>query len=306
MMCRALILKLLKKPPVYCAVVNRYVEPESSNYLRRLGYQKLQGLPFGCYTRKNSTGGLTNGNTIPPSPQSNQKLLYYYTMDLASLYPVLALDVHPSDTILDMCAAPGGKAFLMLQIMSSEDGGAMALNDFNTSRVKRLKDVVHRCVGKDFKQSIRITRRKGEDWGKIEESAYRRVLIDAPCSTDRHRLEHWEAKKKFYPDTKKYATLQHDLLLAGLHTAEDGGTVVYSTCTMSTHENDEVVHRVIESARKFGYRVTTTTTALPTPAATCIEEEADFEETVYGRLILPSLQLNIGPMYVSKLCLTKR
>ena len=44
-----------------------------------------------------------------------QKLLYYYAMDVASLYPVLALDLQAGDTVLDMCAAPGGKAFCILR-----------------------------------------------------------------------------------------------------------------------------------------------------------------------------------------------
>lgn len=293
------VLKLLKQPPVYCAVINRYAEPEASSHLRHLGYPELKGLPFVCYSSQ-PPAETSPQVPLPPSPQNSSKLLYYYAMDIASLYPVLALGVCPSDTVLDMCAAPGGKAFSMLQVLRWEEGGALALNDSSPSRVKRLWQVVQQCVSRGVKHSVRITRQNGEKLGEMEESEYDRVLVDAPCSSDRHNAEKWTAKNKFRPDSTTFGKLQESLVLSALHAVKTGGVVVYSTCTMSTTENDGVVDGVLESASKLGYKVDLV-------APEC--EGGMFgkvKTTLFGKLITPSHNLNIGPMYLSKLHLTKK
>lgn len=294
------LVNLLKQRPLYCAVINRYAEPEASSYLRQLGYKELHGLPLVCYCSPPQPR-VQPPPVMPPSPQNSNKLLYYYLMDIASLYPVLALNPSPNDSVLDMCAAPGGKAFAMLQMVKSEEGGALALNDTNMGRVKRLREVVQKCVAKSVMHSVRITRRRGEEWGGIEESEYDRVLVDAPCSSDRHSVTKWTAKSKgFWPDSEKFRTLQHSLLLSAFHAVKSGGVVVYSTCTMSTQENDAVVEGVLESACRRGYQVSTN------PHLVFKLEGAQVEKTKFGNLIIPSVDLNIGPMYLSKLSVVSK
>lgn len=289
------LVNLLKSFPVFCAVVNKHAGSEAGRFLLELGYQELVGLPFACFASSKQS-------KLPPSPQNGSKLLYYYAMDLASLYPVLALDPQPSDTVLDMCAAPGGKAFTILQVVRSDLGGAVALNDCSSSRVKRLGDLVQKCVTKGFKHSIRITRRKGEEWGRMEESVFDKVLVDAPCSADRHNVEKWLTKNKFWPATGRFMELQQALLLCAFHAVRSRGVVVYSTCTMSTQENDVVVEGAMEQVRRTsGYHV-------KVESLDCNVERTLFgrvEATNVGKLIVPSTNLNIGPMYLSKLCVDK-
>lgn len=295
-LCEALV-KLLRAPPVYCAVVNRYAEPEASSYLGGLGYRELQGVPFTCY----SSGGM--GQPFPPSPQTRDKLLYYYAMDMASLYPVLALGMSPCDGVLDMCAAPGGKAFALLQVLRSEDGGALSLNDSSAGRVKRLREVVWKCVSRDVNYSIRITRRRGERWGDVGDE-FDRVLVDAPCSSDRHNVEKWMAKgNKCWPSSETFGTLQENLVMSALHAVKPGGVVVYATCTMAPRENDAVVDGVLDTAQRHGYQVQT----VP-PLCEDLEESlfGDVQKTQFGKLIVPSQNSNIGPTYLSKLHLTKK
>lgn len=289
------LIKLLKCSPVYCAVINKHVETEAGSFLRKLGYKELEGLPFACFASSNQSN-------FPRSPQDGNKLLYYYAMDMASLYPVLALDPQPHDTVLDLCAAPGGKAFALLQVVRSEVGGAVALNDSNASRVKRLHDVVHRCVPKRLKHSIRITRRKGEEWGQIEQSVFDRVLVDAPCSADRHNILKWATKNKFWPDTEEFMKLQQSLLVSSFHAVKSEGVVVYSTCTMSACENDTVIEGAIEEARNIGCQVKVEVLLNHDLERTLF---GSVEETSFGKLLIPSTNLNIGPMYVTKLCVEK-
>ena len=290
-----LLINLLRAPPVYCAVVNRFAEPEASHYLRKLGYRELTGLPLTCFSSEKIDSTTT---TFPPSPQNNEKLLYYYVMDLASLYPVLALSLHPSDEVFEMCAAPGGKAFAMLQMVRSEEGGALALNDAVASRVQRLHHVVRKCVRKGVLHSVRITKRKGEAWG--EQSIYNKVLVDAPCSSDRHNIDKWVAKNQCWPESAKYKRLQGSLLLSALHAVKAEGVVVYSTCTMSAEENDAVVQDAMGSAQKCGYGIDVVD---PLSRA---QFEGKVEHTEHGKLITPSTTLNVGPMFLSKLCVTKK
>ena len=296
------LINLLCKPSIYCAVINKYVEPEASIFLRNLGCTEIYNLPFVCYRHSASN----SHSFIPQSPQNNRKMLYYYIMDIASLVPVLALDVRSSNTILDMCAAPGGKAFAMLQVIKTSDlegGGALALNDISPSRVKRLKDVVQKCVSRDVMHSVRITTRKGENWKEIEESTYDRVLVDVPCSADRHHVKDWIAKNKFYPNTEKFMELQKCLLLAALHSVKRDGIVVYSTCTMSRQENDIVVGEVMETTRKLGYKVDTVPFLHQS-----IERifGSNMNRTEFGHIVIPSCSLNTGPMYTSKLHLLNK
>lgn len=286
-----LLVQLLQKPLVYCAVINRFAEPEASHYLRKQAFPELPGLPFKCFSMKNGV------SMFPPSPQNDEKLLYYYAMDLASIYPVLALCPHSSDEVLDMCAAPGGKAFTLLQMVKSKDGGALALNDSNASRAQRLRHVVRKCVTKSVLHSVRITRRKGEEWGIIERNVYDKVLVDAPCSSDRHNIEKWVKKNKYWPDSMKFRRLQSRLLQAAVHAVKDKGIVVYSTCTMSTEENDAVIHDVMDHMQKCGYGIEVVDSQTP-----C----GEIRQTEFGKLILPSATLNIGPMFLSKLQVTQR
>ncbi len=291
------LIHLLKKSPVYCAVINKFAEPEASNYLHKLGYQALPGLPFTCFSSVKDD----SSTMFPPSPQNAKKLLYYYAMDLASLYPVLALNPQPSDEVFDMCAAPGGKAFALLQMVRSEEGGALALNDASASRVQRLHHVVRKCVSRGIVHSVRITRRKGEAWGGIERSVYNKVLVDAPCSSDRHNIEKWMNKNEFWPDSERFKKLQGGLLVAALHAVKEKGVVVYSTCTMSANENDAVIRDVLDSMEKCGYGIQTVD-----PLSGADLPDGEVRQTELGKLIMPSTTLNIGPMFLSKLYLTNK
>ena len=298
------MLKLLKVPPVYCAVVNRYAEPEASRYLRNLNCRDIEGLPFACYSNCCTPCSASSPPPFPPSPQSKDKLLYYYAMDMASLYPVLALGVCASDTVLDMCAAPGGKAFAMLQLLSWEGGAALAMNDASSSRVKRLQQVVRQCMGRGVKYSVRVTRQRGELLGEMEPNEYDRILVDAPCSSDRHNIREWIRKRNYWPSSAEFAKVQQGLVLSALHAAKPGSTVVYSTCTMSPVENDGVIASALESAQKLGYQVD----VVAAPLNKVLEGNlfGTVQMTDYGKLIIPSQTLNIGPMYISKLHLIRK
>uniref|UniRef100_A0ABM0MYG8 NOL1/NOP2/Sun domain family member 4 n=1 Tax=Saccoglossus kowalevskii TaxID=10224 RepID=A0ABM0MYG8_SACKO len=111
----------------------------------------------------------------------------YYIMDASSILPVIALDIQPDDVILDMCAAPGGKALAMLQTMYV---GGLVVNDPAYSRRLSLKSVISSYMPKSMitGDMLRITKYDGTKWSQLESNVYDKVLVDVPCTTDRHVL----------------------------------------------------------------------------------------------------------------------
>ena len=291
--------KLLRREPIYCAVVNRYADPAATNFLINGGYQKIINFPLDCYipTQCHPCAPLS-GTHFPPSPQTKDNLFYYYIMDVSSLLPVLALSPEADHSVLDLCAAPGGKAFTLVQFLSlgRSRGGAMALNDNSYGRLKRLKDIVAKCLPKEMRNSVRFTQRRGETWANSEPDSYDRVLVDVPCSSDRHNIEEWIEKDVAYPNTKQFSVLQQELLLAGLHAVRGGGIVAYSTCTLSRTENDEVVCNTLTRAKEEGIDVET----MPThEVCSSLLEICHWSKTEAGVLIAPTETYNCGPMYTS-------
>lgn len=206
-----------------------------------------------------------------------------YELDPASLRVAQILDTHPGDSVLDMCAAPGGKS--LASIFSVEGRGQWVLNDLSQDRVHRLKRVLQQFVPEDIQPNIRVTRRDASRWGLHEKDAYDRVLVDAPCSGERHLLEsekdldQWSRRRGEGLTYRQYA-----LLCAALDAAKPGGRIVYSTCSLNPIENDGVIDKLL---RKKGERF----------QVIHLEIGPHEEPTVHGRQILPDTSPGWGPIY---------
>ena len=109
---------------------------------------------------------------FPPSKSYNNRCSGYYLMDAASVMPVLALDVQPDDDVLDMCAAPGGKAMLILQCLDSDSGGSLLCNDSSLSRLNRLRNVLTTYYPEDVYRSVTVWNRQG---GQIHSCLFDKV-----------------------------------------------------------------------------------------------------------------------------------
>ncbi|NXK55155.1 NSUN4 methyltransferase, partial [Chauna torquata] len=167
--------------------------------------------------------------------------LSYYLMDAASLLPVLALNVQPDDFVLDLCAAPGGKTLALLQTGAC---GHLAANDVSISRTKRLHQILNSYVPKNIRESVSVTSYDGRDWGELEGGTFHKVLVDVPCTTDRHSVME-ESNNIFHrrrtKERQMLPMLQLQLLMAGILATKPGGEVVYSTCSLSQLQNEYVI-----------------------------------------------------------------
>ncbi|HIG97015.1 MAG TPA: RsmB/NOP family class I SAM-dependent RNA methyltransferase [Candidatus Aenigmarchaeota archaeon] len=154
-----------------------------------------------------------------------------FVFDPVSLVPCLALDAKKEDKILDICAAPGTKTFIISFLTRNE--AYIIANDISRLRVKRLKGIVNK-----YDLSAEVLNMSGR---KIAGS-FNKIILDAPCSGEgmvnknKKLFDHWSEKR-----IRMIAKKQKKLIAHAFELLEWGGTLVYSTCTFSTEENEGVV-----------------------------------------------------------------
>ncbi|KAH1166883.1 5-methylcytosine rRNA methyltransferase NSUN4 [Mauremys mutica] len=248
-----------------------------------------------CYTF--SKGDVSR---FPPARPDALGTLGYYLLDVASLLPVLALNVQPGDLVLDLCAAPGGKTLALLQTGCCRH---LAANDISASRSNRLRRVLCSYVPKDIGADVRITSWDGRNWGELEGNTYNRVLVDVPCTTDRHSVMEEDNNifsRMRLKERQMLPMLQMQLLLAGLLAARPDGEVVYSTCSLSQLQNEYVVERAVEVA-ETEYNISVHVEDLSYFRRLFQDTFSFFADCRLGELVLPHLTANFGPMYFCKL-----
>ena len=216
-----------------------------------------------------------------------------YMLDYASVLAAESLRLPleaglPSEAgeILDACAAPGGKTLVIAGRMGGE---RLLANELSAERRRRLRTVLDEHLGPDKRGRVRISgfdaaaagARKGE-WDRFDA-----ILLDAPCSSERHVLSDegalalWSAARPRFLAGRQWALLSAAFLLL-----KAGGSLVYATCSINPGENDGVIRRLLE---KYGAAVQ------PDPP-----DFTEGEAGRYGRIILPDNSGGLGPMYVAR------
>lgn len=227
-----------------------------------------------------------DGQTEVSPQRSSDELLDVYIMDPASVLVARALDVQIGDRVLDMCAAPGGKSLVLIEGTKGE--GQVFCNDLSPERRERLKKVLQQYVPRDIRNNVWVTGKDGVQFGLKEPESFDRILLDAPCSGERHILENATAQKEWSPRrTEHLASRQYSLLAAALLAVKHGGRIVYSTCSISPAENDEVVKKLLKK-KKDQVRLITS------------EDDGVGERTEVGTLYLPDT-CGFGPLYYAVL-----
>lgn len=170
---------------------------------------------------------------------------FYVEDEAAQLIPPL-LDPQPGDTILDACAAPGGKTTHLAELMAYQ--GLILAMDRQADRLARLKEnclrlgatIVRPLMGDARMPVDALHRAQKESHAPI--AGIDRVLLDAPCSGLGVLRRHPEAKwKKHTAMFVRHQTLQRELLDAVSAVLRPGGVLVYSTCSTEPEETEGVV-----------------------------------------------------------------
>ncbi len=223
----------------------------------------------------------------PFTPERDEQgLLDAYVLDPASVFVGEAVGVQDGEKVLDMCAAPGGKSLVMSGALKTS--GLLVSNDISNDRRLRMKKMLDQYLPESAKARSSVRGFDGIQYGLKTAAQFDRVLLDAPCSGERHFMENasevdaWKPKK-----SENLAQRQYALLCAALLAVKPGGIVVYSTCSINPKENDKVIERLLHK-KSDQFQIV----SLSPPRFA--------EKTEYGVQFLPDA-CGFGPMYCCKI-----
>ena len=238
------IRRALLAPKQFCALINRY-STVNENLFPLEHYRRLDAL---CTTNMTVIKAIDSNGTVEiPRPIQNS----HYPMCAASLLPILALDIQPNDQILDMCASLGGKSIVIVQNFNSNNH--LTSNELSQERHVRLKQTLKSYLSPTiYQQQLHLTNIDGTRphiWTKT----FDKILIDAPCSSERHLIHSssthlWSVKRSKLNAKRQLALLHTAMRCIKPHL----GTIVYSTCSLSPYENDQVIQQFLS---QFSARV---------------------------------------------------
>ena len=168
---------------------------------------------------------------------------WFYVQDPSTLLAARELAAQPGETVLDLCAAPGGKTTFLAQLMNNE--GKIVACDISEERLRLLRENCARlgvtCV--EITQNSKL---------KIQNLKFDRILVDAPCSNTgvlRRRVDlRWRISA---PEISRLQQTQLDLLKLAATKLKPGGVLVYSTCSLEPEENSEVVKEFLATHSNF-------------------------------------------------------
>lgn len=172
-------------------------------------------------------------------PGNNDHL--FYIQNASSLLPVLALGVKPGHLILDACAAPGGKALFISDLLSSTKN--LTVNDLSSQRIQRVLKIFEEY--KKEKPTYHTT--NAATLFKKYPEKFDRILLDAPCSSEKHVWQSSQHLKIWSPGRIRSLKQTQISLINGLFLAlKPGGRIVYSTCAFTPEENEEVIEKFLK------------------------------------------------------------
>lgn len=169
-----------------------------------------------------------------------------YLQSLSSMLPPLVLGAQPGIDILDMCAAPGGKTTQLAALGGK--GTRITACEMHAPRAEKLEHNL-RKLGAGNVVVMRTDARKLDDFFRFD-----RILLDAPCSgSGTLRTRDPKLHARFTPKlVQKSRRSQQALLDKALSLLKPGGTLVYSTCSVLTCENEEIVAAALKKAKGRG------------------------------------------------------
>ncbi len=180
-----------------------------------------------------------------------------YIQDPATRHAVELLDPQPGERVLDACAAPGGKAFLIAAALGSAEN--LVCTDSNEKRLPRLQENLKRLHAGCASIAVHDwTKPAPADWNQ----SFDAILLDVPCSNTgviRRRVDvRWRLQA---PDIAKIVETQRKILENALPCLKPGGRIVYSTCSIEHEENLGQVNAFLANHPEL--RLTSSRDALP-------------------------------------------
>jgi 16S rRNA (cytosine967-C5)-methyltransferase len=168
---------------------------------------------------------------------------WFYIQDPSTLLAATELDAQPGETILDLCAAPGGKTTFIAQMMNNE--GKITATDISEERLKLVLENCTRLGVKNVETVVAST-------FSLQSPAFDRILLDAPCSNTgvlRRRVDlRWRISADEIVRLRK---TQLELLQSAAPKLKPGGVLIYSTCSLEPEENARVIEEFLAAHQDF-------------------------------------------------------
>lgn len=221
----------------------------------------------------------------------------YMLQSAASFCPVIALNPSPgNEVVLDMSAAPGGKTSYLAQLMRNT--GIIMANDLKPERQKATVANMHRLGVKNVVTCCYDGRKLGQLW----KNRFTKILLDAPCSGLGVISRDPSVKvQRTVKDIERCGILQKELLLNAIDAlnckGKDGGIMVYSTCSVSVAENEDVVNYIL---KKRDVKLLDTGLDFGKPGFTRYQQKRYHPSLALTRRFYPHVH-NMDGFYVAKI-----
>lgn len=239
-------------PEKYLENMKQLLNNEFDDYIRMFDQPRSFGLrvntnkisvedflkisPFPLVPIPWTTNGFYYNEDVRPAKHPYYFAGLYYLQEPSAMTPAQVLPIEDHDLVLDTCAAPGGKSTELAAKL--QHTGLLITNDISASRAQALLKNME-LFGIDNSYVI------SEDLVHLEKNfheCFDKILIDAPCSgegmfrKEAGLIKSWEERGNAY-----YVSIQKQICESALHMLKPGGKLVYSTCTFSPSEDEEIV-----------------------------------------------------------------
>ena len=230
-------LTAMEQPPERGLRINPYKQPAKplDTLLQELG-DPVPWAADGRYLSLNSTAGADPLHACGA----------YYLQEPSAMLPAALLDVSPGQTVLDLCAAPGGKSTQLAAMMRGQ--GTLVCNELVPKRAEVLSGNLERMGAGNAVVVSADPARLARQWPRL----FDRILVDAPCSGEGMFRRHPETRLEWNVDSPaSCAKRQTHILESACMMLKAGGRLCYSTCTFSEAENEGVINAFLASHPEF-------------------------------------------------------
>ena len=219
------------RPPVFAIPNSKYVDAEELYY--ELFSAGIDCEIFNDVVKINSSFDLSQLKAF------NDGL--FYIEDYSSYSCAKALGAKSDDVVLDLCSAPGGKAFAIAQ-----SGATVYAYDIYEHRVELIKKSAQRLGHNNIITGINDALIYNENIPFAD-----RIICDVPCSGFVIIRRKPEIRYKNLDDIKELPQIQYNILFTSSRYLKSGGVIIYSTCTLNKKENEQVVDRFLNDNTDF-------------------------------------------------------
>lgn len=232
-----------------------------------------------------------------------------YFLDPGSVCAALCLPSVGGEKFLDLCAAPGGKTLVIASCINDE--AVLYSNERSGDRKARLVKVVSTVLPSDISSRVKISCSDGATWCRRETESFDRILLDAPCSSERHVLQDPKYLSEWTPSRIKTLSIeQWALLSSAWRLLRKDGYLVYATCALSPQENDMVIQKLLkkfddvevvsreETKLFFQTNMDITKACFTSESGIDVRKVFECAETTeFGYHVLPDVCFGCGPLY---------